>query len=111
MQFLVMGRIANKWTFQGTNHAAESFPLSLPPRCVLVCICVYLAGRPSFCLVSALDIPKRQPCLQYVLAQWPCFCLLERYNSSQNLKQKGELVVWTPSDLFFAAVYKTSHKH
>lgn len=41
-----------------------------------------------------------QPCLHYVLVQWPCFCLSERYNRSQNLKQKGEPVVWTMCDLF-----------
>lgn len=69
------------------------------PMIHYLCVCIS-CGCLFFCLVTALDIPYRQPCLHYVLAHWPCFCLLETYNRSQNLKQWGEPVVWTMNDLF-----------
>lgn len=100
--------IGNKRTLQHTHaHVVSCDPKTccrkffITAFCVFIYVCIF-SGCLFFCvcLVTALDIPYRQPCLQCVLAQWPCFCLFERYNRSQNLKQKGEPVVWTMSDLF-----------
>ena len=65
-----------------------------------LCVFFILLWLSDFVWLQLLDIPYRQPCLQYVPAQWPCFCPSERYSRSQNLKQKAEPAVWTASDLF-----------
>jgi len=82
------------------TYAPGGFSLLLPFHCIWVCLCGFLLAAFFWCLVTALDIPYHQPCLQYTLAWWLCFCLLERYSRSLNLKQKAEPVVWTMRNLF-----------